>query len=156
LSALPTLNIINWIGEPMQQSRYLYMPGVWLSLFVGSVLSTRKSAAALLSLWAAANLAGLEHNLNVYRTTLAQTILMGERVSHDAAQTPGVKTILIQDLPDQPNGVFFAGAEVIAQIKTKLPGAVIIQNGAGACPDLSYRWDRATMDLVREPRKSKC
>jgi hypothetical protein len=154
LTALPTLNIINWIGEPMQQARYLYMPGIWLCLFVASVMSTRKSAIPLLALWAAANLAGLEHNLNVYRTTLAKTEVIAERVRRDAS--PGVRTILIRDLPDQPNGVFFASSELITQIKSAIPDAVIFRDNNEACPDLAYRWNPSTTDLVREPMPAFC
>ena len=156
LTALPTLNIINWIGEPMQQARYLYMPGVWLALFVASVLGSRQAwSVPLLVLWAGANLAGLEHNLNVYRSTLSQTRIIGERVRQDSLATPGARVILIKGLPDQPNGVFFAASEVISQMKAAFPGAVIERDG-GACPDLSYRWNPSTADLMREPVPAAC
>jgi Dolichyl-phosphate-mannose-protein mannosyltransferase len=154
LSAVPTLNIINWIGEPMQQARYLYTPGVWLALFLASVLSRVSRSAVLLALWAAANLAGLEHNLNVYRTTLAQTRAIGERVRQDGIQTPDVRSIHVEGLPEQPNGVFFAGSEIISQLKAAIPGAVILSDSQ--CADLSYRWNAPATDLVREPLPASC
>jgi hypothetical protein len=63
-------------------------------------------------------------NLNVYRTTLAKTRIIGERVRGDFSQTPGARTIVIQDLAEQPNGVFFGGSELIGRIQTALPSAV--------------------------------
>jgi hypothetical protein len=160
-SAVPTLNIIIWISESMQQARYLYMPGIWLALFVASVLcrSRRGWAVPLLALWAASNLAGLEHNLGVYRSTLAKIQIIGERVDRDFSQTPGAKTILIQDLAENPNGVFFGDSELIAQIQRALPNAVIRRDGEpadGGCPDLWYRWIKSTADLEREPRPASC
>ena len=122
---MPTLNMIIWINESMQQARYLYMPGVWLALFVASVLSKcgRGWAAPLLALWAAANLAGLERNLGIYRSTLVKTQIISERVRQDYSQTLGARTILVQDLAEQPNGVFFGGSELISRIQTALPDA---------------------------------
>ena len=159
-SAIPTLNIIIWINESMQQTRYLYMPGIWLALFIASVLSkcARGWAAPLLTLWAAMNLAGLEQNLGVYRATLANTQIIGERIRGDYSQSPSARTILIQGLPEQPNGVFFGGAEMIDRIEAAIPGAVVSQRDGEVadCPDLWYRWDPSTSDLVREPLPASC
>jgi hypothetical protein len=161
-SAIPTLNIIIWINESMQQARYLYMPGVWLALFAASVLSrcARGWAVALLALWATVNLAGLEYNLGVYQSTLAKTQIISERVREDFSQTPGARTILIQDLAEQPNGVFFGGSELISRIQSALPDAVIVRHDGesadGGCPDLWYRWNPSTADLVREAQPASC
>jgi hypothetical protein len=124
----------------------------------------------LLTLWAAVNVAGVEQNLGVYRATLAKTKIISERVRDDYSQTPGTRTILIQDLPEQPNGVFFGASELIDRIQTALPGAAIVQrdgegrNGQardgqavdGGCPNLWYRWNPSTSDLVREPLPASC
>src|SRR5260370_41347901 len=82
LSALPALNLTGWVGESMQHSRYLYLPGLWIVMAAGTLIARRQFGNIALTLLVAVNLAGVVHNLGVYRTMRGKALAISEQIAH--------------------------------------------------------------------------
>lgn len=66
LSAVPAVNLVNWIGASTQNTRYLYMSSMWIFLMLASVASSSRSRRWLTVL-VVANCIGASHNVAAYR-----------------------------------------------------------------------------------------
>lgn len=66
LSAVPAANLVNWISASMQNTRYLYMPSIWIFLLLAAAGSNLRARRWLVIL-AIANCLGVAHNVITYR-----------------------------------------------------------------------------------------
>ncbi len=64
LSAVPAVNLVDWIGPELHNSRYVYMPALWISLLL-SFAATAKARKWLLLL-AVANALAAIHNYRAF------------------------------------------------------------------------------------------
>jgi hypothetical protein len=63
ISALPALNLVNWIGPDARNVRYLYLPSIWMAYLV----ATTRAKPVLFSLLAAANALATIVNIRTFR-----------------------------------------------------------------------------------------
>jgi hypothetical protein len=152
LSVIPVLNIVGWIGAPMQHSRYLYMPTVFVMIIIAFTPGRIRWRAGVLGVFLAANALGAVSNYMIYRTMLAKTETIAESVHLDWISQNGTHAIHLIDLPENPCGVFFFAPELIKRIQDKIPGARILRthiNRADDKAELKYRWNYDVCTLVR-------
>jgi hypothetical protein len=85
--------------------------------------------------------------------------ILADTVYSDWKRQSAAHTICLLNLPENPDGVFYFGSEVVERIGRKIPNATILRQDAyvstepGASPWLIYRWsniDRA-LYLVERP-----
>jgi hypothetical protein len=141
LSALPMANIVGWIGPPLQHSRYLYMPGIWMALFLAAVLGRSRRATLLLAGLAIVNMAGAAYNVHVYTTMFQRADELAQVVRRDASRNPGINEVDLIGVPDDPNGVFYFASELTQRIEQELPGVRVRREAGEARARLEYRWD---------------
>ena len=159
LALIPVLNIVGWIGPPMQHSRYLYLPAIFVMMLIASTLGKIRWATFLLTAFLAVNTMGAISNTRVYLDMLARIERLASAVQTDWRRQPTIRTICLVNLPENPNGVFFFGSELVERIGTKIPKATILRQEAyvskeSDVPDrLIYRWNNAdrTLCLVEKP-----
>lgn len=84
LSAVPALNLVNWIGSSMQNTRYLYMSSVAIFLLLAAAAGNTPRGRRWLVLVVFANCLGVAHNIAAYRP-----IMTPERA--DAAPRSGCR-----------------------------------------------------------------
>jgi hypothetical protein len=134
LALTPVLNIVAWIGSPMQHCRYLYMPAVFVMLLLASVFGKIRWSALILGSFLAVNSIGALSNIRVYLNMLAKTERLADSIRMDWAKHPAVRKIYLMDLPESLNGVFYFGSEVAERTRIKIPNATILMD---EMPDLS-------------------
>lgn len=154
VSAVPTLNIVGWIGPSLQHARYLYQPAAWIALFLSSaMLRTPRGAAVMLGLLSVNGL-GAYYNTWVYQDMLHRTRWLSEQVERDCSAGGRGCSVVLIDLPADANGVFFFGHELATRIRSRLPDARIIVNPAVGRTDLPggtlvYAWESSSRTLKR-------
>lgn len=122
LSALPAGNLLGWIRPSMLHCRYLYLPAVWMTFIIASVIKGQKRfSSILLILFVIANAIGTCHNLQVYKDMLEKTEAVANLIYRDYTKEEHIRNIYILGLPEAPNGVLFFPAELASRIKNKLP-----------------------------------
>jgi hypothetical protein len=154
LAAIPVINIVGWIGSPMQHSRYLYMPGVFAILMVVSFFRKGRFAGAFLSVYFLINAAGLLSSISSYENMLDRAESIAESVRAEWMREPGLRTICLADLPEHIDGVFYFGSELAGKIHNKVPQANIVKSNPGRAmimpaAALIYGWSNAEHTLVR-------
>jgi hypothetical protein len=142
LSALPAINLTGWVGASMQQSRYLYLPGLWIVMAAAALIARRPFGNVALTLLVAANLSGVVHNLGVYRTMLGKARAISQQIARDCAQYhAGI--VDLASIDNEPSGVFFFRSEITGALRIAEPD-VCISLIPGACepgkPALRYEW----------------
>ncbi len=158
LAAIPVLNIAGWIGPSMLHSRYLYMPAIFSILLLVSVIGRIHRAGLFLGIFFLLNAAGALANIWSYRDMLHRSESIAETVHMDWSLQPGIKTICVANLPENADGVFFFGPELIGRLEKKIPDAQIIRVQSGDLCDsqapagLIYRWsdEDRILRLVRK------
>jgi hypothetical protein len=150
LSALPALGVIGWIGPSMMHSRHLYLPSLWVFAVVVGAMDRCRWRLAVLTLFCAANVLGVWHNLSVQRKALDRIDASVRVVLADVqGRPPGVQVALV-GVPLSPNGVFLFGFELAQRVRVLAPGAsVVMQGWDRARPDLSFCWEDGLGRLVR-------
>jgi hypothetical protein len=155
LSLAPVLNIVGWIGSWMQHSRYLYLPAVFAMLLIASAVSKIRSSSGILAAFLFINALGAASNIRVYRDMLEKAETIAEAVHSDWKRQFDVRTICLLNLPENPDGVFYFGSEVVERIRRKVPAATIFREDAyvSTGPDeaarLIYRWNISDRTLQR-------
>ncbi len=153
ITSIPVLNIAGWIGSPMQHSRYLYMPAVFTTLLLVSILGKVRRAGIFLGTYCIVNAVGATANLWIYRDMLARTETIADSVSADWKRQPDTRTICLAGVPEHPDGVFFFGSELVDRIQAKIPQAAVVQlevcdaSNSGTKSRLAYRWSSADRAL---------
>jgi hypothetical protein len=153
LSLLPVLNIVGWIGSSMQHSRYLYLPTVFSMLLVASTVGKIRWSTGILGALLFINVLGAVSNIRVYRDMLQKAEIVASTVHFDWKRQPAARTISLLNLPEDPDGVFYFGSEVVERIARKIPNAKILRQdayvsaGPGASPQLIYKWDGTDRSL---------
>jgi hypothetical protein len=136
LSALPTAGLLGWVRPSMLHSRYLYLPAIWIFAALGARAKLRPA----LALFALASLAGTASNLLYYR----QAIVLAERAAVVAEAgveaRPGVKSVCLENLPEEAYGVLYFGSEVRERVQAALQsrGVAVRQDGAACDAQLSF------------------
>ena len=120
IAALPTLNIIGWIGVNAQQSRYLYLPGVWLMLLFARLIYKTNWPAMTVALMLTANGLITYSDLSIYKDMLKRTKSLAGEISTKVTE-PNIKQIVILNLPPEANGIFFFRDELSRRIVESLP-----------------------------------
>jgi hypothetical protein len=158
LASIPVLNIVGWIGSPMQHSRYLYMPAVFSMLLMASVLRKVRRAGFFLGIYFLVNATGVLANVSCYRNMLARCESIAESVRSDWMGQPGTKAVYLVNIPEHPDGVFYFGSELVERIERKIPNAAIVRLemldsiDPKGLPTLVYQWSNADRTLVSIPR----
>jgi hypothetical protein len=158
LASLPVLNIAGWIGSSMQHSRYLYMPTIFSILLLVSIIGKVRRAGFLLSLYLLVNVAAVVANIQVYREMLGRAGPIAESVREEWMRQQGPATIYLRNLSEYGTGVFFFDSELVANIESKIPNAVVVRLGAGDPSNLEglkgliYQWhnEDQTLRLIRK------
>lgn len=149
LSALPALNLTGWVGESMQHSRYLYLPGLWIVMAAATLIARRPFGNIALALLIGANLSGVVHNLGVYRTMLGKARAISQQIAGDCAQYHA-NIIDLASIDSEPFGVFFFRSEIARSLRAAKPG-VCVSLVPGSCdpgkPALRYEWLRPSADV---------
>jgi hypothetical protein len=142
LSALPALNLTGWVGESMQHSRYLYLPGLFTVMAAATLIARRPFGNIALTLLVAANLSGVVHNLGVYRTMLGKARAISQQIAGDCAQYHA-NIVDLASIDSEPFGVFFFRSEIAGPLRAAKPG-VCVSLVRGSCepgkPALHYEW----------------
>ena len=150
LSALPALGVIGWIGPSMMHSRHLYLPSLWVFAVVAGAMDRCRWRLAALTLFCAANLLGVWHNLSVQRKALDRIDASVRVVLADLQGRPPGAQVALVGVPLSPNGVFLFGFELAQRVRVAAPGAsVVLQGGDSARPELAFCWDDGLGRLVR-------
>lgn len=150
LSALPALGVIGWIGPSMMHSRHLYLPSLWMFAVLAGAMDRCRWRLAVLTLFCAANVLGVWHNLSVQRKALDRIDASVRVVLQDLQGRPPGAQIALVGVPLSPNGVFLFGLEMEQRVSVSAPGAsVVLQGGDSARPELAFCWDDRLGRLVR-------
>jgi hypothetical protein len=149
LSALPALNLTGWVGESMQHSRYLYLPGLWIVIAAATVIARRPFGNIALALLITANLSGVVHNLGVYRTMLGKAHAISQQIARDCTQYHA-NIVDLASVDSEPFGVFFFRSEIAGTLRAARPD-VCVSLVPGSCdpgkPALRYEWLQASADV---------
>jgi len=157
LASIPVLNLIGWIGTPLQHSRYLYMPTVFVMLLLVSTFGKVRWSGCLLGVFLVVNALGAASNIWVYRNMLTRTEILAEKVRMDWAQQPDAQKIFLVDLPENPSGVFFFAHELVERMERKIPSATILRRTGNDfsqpanTTELAYKWNDRDRTLDRIP-----
>jgi hypothetical protein len=154
LALAPVMNIIGWLGSPMQHSRYLYIPAIFVLLLLTSTLIKIRRSAYLLSAFLILNTIGAISNIRVYHNALAKIETLARSIQTDwrMRKSTAQKIYLIR-IPETPNGVFFFGSELADRVGKKIPSATIIREeaydplSAGASGRMIYQWSNKEQTL---------
>ena len=150
LSALPALAVIGWIGPSMMHSRHLYLPSLWLFAVVVGAMDRCQWRLGVLTLFCAANVLGVWHNLSVQRRALDRIDASVRVVLADLQGRPPGARVALVGVPLYPNGVFLFRAELAQRVSVLAPGVnVVWQGGESARPDLAFCWEEGLGRLVR-------
>jgi hypothetical protein len=153
LSLAPVLNIVGWIGSWMQHSRYLYLPTVFAMLLIASTVSKIRWSTGILGAFLFINVLGAASNIQVYRDMLQKAEILAGTIHFDWKRQPTARTICLINLPENPDGVFYFGSEVVERIGRKIPNATILRQdvyvstGPDASARLVYQWNDADRTL---------
>jgi hypothetical protein len=150
LSALPALPVIGWIGPPMAHSRHLYLPSLWVFAVAAGAMDRCRWRLVALTLFCAANVLGVWHNVSVQRRALDRIDVSVRVVLADLqGRPPGAQVALI-GVPLSPDGVFLFGLELAERVRVLAPSAsVVLQGGDSPRPDLAFCWEDGRGRLVR-------
>ena len=149
IAALPTLNIIGWIGVNAQQSRYLYLPGMWLMLLFARLIYKTNWSAMTVVLMLTANGLITYSDLSIYKDMLRRTKNLADAISAKVAET-NIQQAVILNLPPEANGIFFFRDELSRQIVQRRPkeevafDAPVIHDQ----PALWFQWNPDARTLV--------
>jgi hypothetical protein len=151
ISALPALNLVGWVGPSMQNARYLYLPGVWLFLFLGALAARTRAGTAVVAAVVLANAAGVLHNLEVYRSVLGRVSLIADQI-RGATAREGVRAVYLAGVPATPHGVFFFSRELVLSLSERSSVRQIARQPAwcvaGEAPgDAVFIWNDASESL---------
>lgn len=150
LSALPALAVIGWIGPSMMHSRHLYLPSLWVFAVVVGAMDRCRWRLAVLTLFCAANVLGLWHNLSVQRKALDRIDASVRVVLQDLQGRPPGAQVALVGVPPSPNGVFLFGVEMEQRVSVSAPGASVVSQGWDSPrPELSFCWEDGRGRLVR-------
>jgi hypothetical protein len=150
LSALPALAVIGWIGPSMMHSRHLYLPSLWVFAVVVGAMHRCRWRLAVLTLFCAANLLGVWHNLSIQRKALERIDASVQVVLADLQGRPPNTRVALVGVPLYPNGVFLFGMEMAQRVSVLAPGAdIVLQGRDSARPDLAFCWEEGLGRLVR-------
>ena len=149
IAALPTLNIIGWIGVNAQQSRYLYLPGVWLMLLFARLICETNWPAITVVLMLTANGLITYSDLSIYKDMLRRTKNLANAISAKVTET-NIQQAVILNLPPEANGIFFFRDELLRQIVQRLPKEEVAFDVPVVRdqPALWFRWNPDARTLV--------
>ena len=137
----------------MQHSRYLYLPTVFAMLLIASTVSKIRWSTGILGAFLFINVLGASSNIQVYRDMLQKAEILANAVHFDWKRQPTARTICLINLPENPDGVFYFGSEVVERIGRKIPNATILRQdayvstGPDASARLVYQWNDADRTL---------
>jgi hypothetical protein len=158
LALTPVLNLVAWIGSPMQHCRYLYLPSVFVMMLLASVFGKIRWSALILGGFLAVNSMGALSNIRVYLDMLAKAERLADSIRMDWAKHPAIRNIHLTDLPESLDGVFYFGSEVEERTRMKIPNAVIVVNGmpdsseSEASTRMRCQWRNADQTISCAPR----
>jgi hypothetical protein len=66
LAALPAANLVDWVGPMMHNTRYMYLPSIWIFLLIATAAGTGPRARRILILLAIVNAIGVLHNITSF------------------------------------------------------------------------------------------
>ncbi len=130
-AALPVVNILGWIGPTAGNSRYLYLPAMWIFLFLTSSVEGSRVGTAALSLILIANAAGALHHVAVLRDTLARADAVAASI-HSAAVAHGASEVQVSGITSATslNGWLYFGDEVVTRARRELPNTRVTLIGS--------------------------
>jgi hypothetical protein len=150
LSALPALGVIGWIGPSMMHSRHLYLPSLWMFAVVVGAMDRCRWRMGVLTLFCAANVLGVWHNVSVQRKALERIDASVRVVLADLQGRPPGAQVALVGVPPSPDGVFLFAEELAQRVRVSAPGAnVVLQEGDSPRPDLAFCWEYGRGRLVR-------
>ncbi len=153
-SALPAAAVLGWVGPSAAGSRNLYLPALWIFLFIAQTAQDSPRSTWIVMLVMFANVAGSLHNIGVYRESLARADSLAARVRSALIADPSACRVELLDVPSTKDGVMFFRDEVAARTRARVPRPDIgVYSGAGPagssqCAVLRFRWDASKSDLV--------
>jgi hypothetical protein len=157
VSALPVFTLVGWIRPSLQNSRFLYLPTVWMSFTLAAAIGARsRYVMPVLVLLVISNSFAAHHNVAVYKEMLAKTDDLAEQVLQDQKRMPA-ETIVLAGLPEAPNGVFYFPAELAFKVKARMPDVNVMlvppdePTPPGEDRKRIYNWDGAARMLVLQP-----
>ncbi len=157
VSAVPVFTLIGWIRPSLQNSRFLYLPAVWMCFMLAvSIGSRSRYALPVIASLVMSNAFAAHHNVAVYREMLTRTDYLADQVLQDQNRMPA-GTVFLVGLPEAPNGVFYFPSELTFKVKTRMPevNVVLVPPDATLEPagtgKRSYKWDAQQRVLVLQP-----
>ena len=147
VTALPALNIIGWISASAQQSRYLYMPGIWIALVMAQLVGQVPRPMWFFSAGLLANALASYTDLDIYRDMLHRTEIYARLIQE---QSGHARQIVIANFPAEPNGIFFFRDELVRQVQARMGTTQILVDGSPepAEPAVRFRWDAPSRTAV--------
>lgn len=157
VSAVPVFTLVGWLRPSLQNSRFLYLPAVWMSLTLAiTIVGRSRYVTPILLLLVVSNSFGAHHNVAVYKEMLMKTDYLADQVLQDQKRMQA-ETILLVGLPEAPNGVFYFPSELAFKVKTRLPDVNVVlllpeePPPAGGNGKRVYKWDEPERTLVLQP-----
>jgi len=147
VAALPVLNLVGWLGPLAQNSRYLYLPACFMCIFLPAVVSSSRARTLLLAGWVLVFAICLRMDQVVYQRMIERipaTVAMVAADARDAGEP-----VNLVNVPEDPWGVYYFRLELVARLKTALPGATIVPDATAPSAGLNYDWSPEGEALLR-------
>jgi hypothetical protein len=157
VSAVPVFTLVGWLRPSLQNSRFLYLPAVWICFVLAVTIGARsRYAMPILVLLVMSNSFAAHYNVAVYREMLTKTDYLADQVFQEQKRMPAA-TIFLTGLPEAPNGVFYFPSELAFKVKTRLPDVNVVlllpeePPPAGGNGKRIYKWDATESVLALQP-----
>lgn len=157
VSAVPVFTLVGWLRPSLQNSRFLYLPAVWMGFTLAVSIGARsRYAMPILVLFIMSNSFAAHHNVAVYKEMLAKTDYLADQVLQDQKRMQS-ETIFLAGLPEAPNGVFYFPSELAFKVRMQMPDVNVVlvlpeqPLPAGGNGKRVYKWDATERMLVLQP-----
>ena len=157
VSAVPVLALLGWIRPSLQNTRFLYLPAVWMSLVLAHAVSNiSRGVWLVIAAIVLSNGLAAHHNVSVYKEMFERTDQLAAIVFQDQQRMPA-RTVYLVGLAEAPNGVFYFPAQLHAKLKKLIPeGNIVIvpleqPTPAAQTGERIYKWDGVGKNLVLQP-----
>ncbi len=157
VSAVPVFTLIGWIRPSLQNSRFLYLPAVWMCFLLAvSIGSRSRYALPILAVLVMSNAFAAHRNVAVYKEMLTRTDYLADQVLQDQERMPA-QTVFLVGFPEAPNGVFYFPSELAFKVKTRMPDVNVVLVPPDATPESpgvrkrTYHWDAQQRSLILQP-----
>ncbi len=147
---LPVFTIVGWLDETAQHTRDLYLPGIFMSMFVAAAFGNARWPSPLSTGFVLLSVCCGFYNMWVYKNAYRWSAELASGIAADYSHAGDTAGVRVFAMPPEFNGVLFSQFELQYRVQRALPGVPIEFRADGPCDArLCYSWNADTRRLSR-------